>query len=112
MDELRLLPMRHSIPGSILIIKGRRVEFPVSIPWEVKRCDFPRIEQKLEDIKKKLELDGYPIWDKDVSTSEKVYTIMEQLVDTMNTEEQKWRQTYQTIKDAGQLFIAVSGVWK
>lgn len=40
------------------------------------------------------------------------YKAMEEIVDRMNAIEQNWRQSYKAIEDAGQLFIAVSGVWK
>ena len=41
-----------------------------------------------------------------------VYDAMELLVDRMNTLSANWRKSYNAIEDAGQLFVAVSGVWK
>lgn len=46
------------------------------------------------------------------ATKESVYARMKEMADELGTFEQAWQASYQTIKDAGQLFIAVSGVWK
>jgi hypothetical protein len=45
-------------------------------------------------------------------TAKESYAAMEWAMDQIIEFEQNWRQSYKTIEDAGQLFIAVSGVWK
>lgn len=43
---------------------------------------------------------------------EQVYKDMESRADEIITRDQRWAESYKTIENAGQLFIAVSGVWK
>lgn len=45
-------------------------------------------------------------------SQESVYEQMKVRASELASIEQTWKQSYQTIQDAGQLFIAVSGVWK
>lgn len=42
----------------------------------------------------------------------RVYELMERTAEELNAYEQHWKESYQTIEKQGQLFIAVSGVWK
>jgi hypothetical protein len=42
----------------------------------------------------------------------KLYDVMEQIATKLNMIERNWIESYQTIEKQGQLFIAVSGVWK
>jgi len=46
------------------------------------------------------------------TSHDQIYAKMETLADEIATFEQNWKKSYKAIKDAGQLFVAVSGVWK
>jgi hypothetical protein len=45
-------------------------------------------------------------------SKEQMYSNMVKIASEINTTKQNWEKSYQVILDAGQLFIAVSGVWK
>jgi len=50
--------------------------------------------------------------DKDLPTSELAWTHFEHTVDEIANFEKAWKQSFQKLQSADQLFIAVSGVWK
>lgn len=49
---------------------------------------------------------------KESPSRENIYARAKIVATELTGIEQTWKQSYQTIQDAGQLFIAVSGVWK
>lgn len=93
-----------------VFVKKRLIDVPVDSC--IRTMNGSQLIEEVHEIKRELDFCGYRIWDKGIPTSEECYERMEKEAETMNIEESRWRQTYKQIYDTGQLFIAVSGVWK
>ena len=67
-------------------------------------------QQVMEEAREALKVASL---DPGIYTShDQIYAKMEELATEIATFEQNWKKSYKAIKDAGQLFVAVSGVWK
>lgn len=82
--------------------------------------DIDAITERVESIKRGgieeclrgYHWDDYKYQAEQYTSHKEVYAAMESMADVINLREQRWIKSYLAVRQSGQLFIAVSGVWK